>query len=64
MIDAKNNPEFKEIIKAYITKGIGEYTQYFVITMSYNQITSQSEELKIINLTNNVDTFTACERNM
>ena len=36
IIDAKNNVEFKEIIKTYITKGMKECIQCFVIAMAYN----------------------------
>ena len=51
MIDAKNKVEFKEIIKPYITKDRGKYIQCFMITKTYNLITSHSEELKIMNMT-------------
>ena len=51
MIDAKNNVEFKEITKAYITKSMIERIRCFVITIVYNLITSDSEELEIMNLT-------------
>lgn len=50
MIDGKDNVEFNEIIKVYNTKGMEKCFQYFVITMTYNLITSHSEELKIIDL--------------
>ena len=62
MIDAKNNVEFKEIIKTYITKGMGEYIQCFMITIVYNLITSDSEELEIMNLTDDQLGPTQCPK--
>ena len=51
MINGKDDVEYKEIIKTCITKGMGGCIQYFVITIVYNLITYHSEELEIMNPT-------------
>ena len=43
--------EFNEVAKKYISNGICDYPQCFIIIMAYNLMWTQDGELKILNLT-------------